>query len=89
MIFEQSFFLSLNKTKYYVSRKNAQVYTRAISQLYLAGSQSKKVLYLTFDDGPNENITPWVLDQLAQINAKATFFVLENKLIQIQKFIKR
>ena len=34
----------------------------------------KKVLYLTFDDGPNENITPWVLDQLAQFNAKATFF---------------
>ena len=34
----------------------------------------KKVLYLTFDDGPNENITPWVLDQLDQFNAKATFF---------------
>ena len=34
----------------------------------------KKVLYLTFDDGPNENITPWVLDQLDQVNAKATFF---------------
>jgi hypothetical protein len=34
----------------------------------------KKVLYLTFDDGPNEKVTPWVLDQLAQFNAKATFF---------------
>jgi len=34
----------------------------------------KKVLYLTFDDGPNEKVTPWVLDQLAKFNAKATFF---------------
>jgi peptidoglycan/xylan/chitin deacetylase (PgdA/CDA1 family) len=33
-----------------------------------------KVLYLTFDDGPIPEITPWVLDQLAQYNAKATFF---------------
>ena len=34
----------------------------------------KKVIYLTFDDGPNEKITPWVIDQLALFNAKATFF---------------
>ena len=29
---------------------------------------------LTFDDGPNPAITPWVLDQLDQHGAKATFF---------------
>ena len=34
----------------------------------------EKVLYLTFDDGPIEDVTPWVLDQLAIYNAKATFF---------------
>jgi peptidoglycan-N-acetylglucosamine deacetylase len=33
-----------------------------------------KVLYLTFDDGPIPTVTPWVLDQLGQYNAKATFF---------------
>jgi peptidoglycan-N-acetylglucosamine deacetylase len=33
-----------------------------------------KVLYLTFDDGPIPEITPWVLDTLARYNAKATFF---------------
>ncbi|MEL6864707.1 MAG: polysaccharide deacetylase family protein [Bacteroidota bacterium] len=33
-----------------------------------------KVLYLTFDDGPIPEVTPWVLKQLAQYNAKATFF---------------
>jgi peptidoglycan/xylan/chitin deacetylase (PgdA/CDA1 family) len=33
-----------------------------------------KVLYLTFDDGPIPEVTPWVLDVLDQYNAKATFF---------------
>jgi peptidoglycan/xylan/chitin deacetylase (PgdA/CDA1 family) len=33
-----------------------------------------KVLYLTFDDGPIPEVTPWVLDVLQQYNAKATFF---------------
>lgn len=36
----------------------------------------EKVLYLTFDDGPIPEVTPWVLDQLARYNAKATFFCL-------------
>ena len=35
---------------------------------------SDKVLYLTFDDGPHPTITPWVLGQLKQYQAKATFF---------------
>lgn len=34
----------------------------------------ERVLYLTFDDGPIPDITPWVLDQLAAFNARATFF---------------
>lgn len=33
-----------------------------------------KRLFLTFDDGPIPIITPWVLEQLATYNAKATFF---------------
>ena len=33
-----------------------------------------KVIYLTFDDGPNQVITPWVLDLLKTYEAKATFF---------------
>ena len=35
---------------------------------------SEKVLYLTFDDGPIPEVTPKILDILAQYNAKATFF---------------
>ncbi|MEL6925238.1 MAG: polysaccharide deacetylase family protein [Bacteroidota bacterium] len=36
-------------------------------------TQSKEI-YLTFDDGPIPEVTPWVLEQLAQYDAKATFF---------------
>lgn len=35
---------------------------------------AEKVLYLTFDDGPIPDITPWVLDTLKQYDAKGTFF---------------
>lgn len=34
----------------------------------------QKTLYLTFDDGPNPEITPWVLKTLKQSQAKGTFF---------------
>ena len=33
-------------------------------------------LFLTFDDGPSPEMTPWVLDQLDKYGAKATFFCL-------------
>lgn len=36
----------------------------------------KQELYLTFDDGPTPEITPWVLQQLKAHNAKATFFCI-------------
>ena len=33
-------------------------------------------IYLTFDDGPTPEITEWVLEQLKQHQAKATFFCI-------------
>ena len=35
---------------------------------------NEKIVYLTFDDGPIPEITPWVLDVLDKYNIKATFF---------------
>jgi len=35
---------------------------------------AEKVVYLTFDDGPIPEITPWVLDLLDKYGIKATFF---------------
>lgn len=36
----------------------------------------EKIVYLTFDDGPHPEATPFVLEQLKQFNAKATFFCI-------------
>lgn len=36
----------------------------------------EKILYLTFDDGPHPQATPFVLEQLKKYNAKATFFCI-------------
>jgi peptidoglycan/xylan/chitin deacetylase (PgdA/CDA1 family) len=34
----------------------------------------EKIVYLTFDDGPIPEVTPWVLEQLKAYQAQATFF---------------
>ncbi|GAA3929416.1 polysaccharide deacetylase family protein [Hymenobacter algoricola] len=39
-------------------------------------------LYLTFDDGPIPEETPFVLEQLARYNAKATFFCVGENLVR-------
>lgn len=36
----------------------------------------EKTLFLTFDDGPHPEFTPWVLEQLAAYDAQATFFLI-------------
>ena len=37
---------------------------------------TKKEIFLTFDDGPVPGVTDWVLDLLQQYKAKASFFVV-------------
>lgn len=37
---------------------------------------SEKSVYLTFDDGPIPEVTPWVLDVLDKYHIKATFFMV-------------
>lgn len=43
-------------------------------------SGSQKVIYLTFDDGPIPEITPFILSTLDKYNAKATFFCVGDNL---------
>lgn len=38
--------------------------------------KNRKVVYLTFDDGPVPEVTPWVLDLLDEFDIKATFFMV-------------
>ena len=50
---------------------------------------SEKVLYLSFDDGPHPEITPWVLDMLKSYNAHATFFCLGKNVERNPEVFKR
>lgn len=43
----------------------------------------EKSIYLTFDDGPVPEVTPWVLEVLKKYDVKATFFCVGNN---IQKY---
>ena len=41
-------------------------------------------VYITFDDGPHPSITPWVLEQLREFDAQASFFCVGNNVQQYQ-----
>lgn len=49
----------------------------------------KKVLYLTFDDGPTPEITTWVLKELKKHQAKATFFCIGNNIEKYPDIFKQ
>lgn len=70
--------------------KNANPFTEeqmlAIENIYT--SEEKRV-FLTFDDGPTQSVTPYILDLLKQENIKATFFVLGNRAKANPELIKR
>ena len=42
---------------------------------------AEKVIYLSFDDGPHPQATPFVLAQLKKFNAKASFFCIGNNVL--------
>ena len=75
--------LSSNSSK--PSSENGYTEDVAFVEKYLAaqmkgkmpeGVDGKKVVYLTFDDGPSETVTPSILDTLKAENVHATFFVV-------------
>lgn len=63
------------KTRWWLSQL---IYRRLIWKM---PPEDKPSVYLTFDDGPHISITPFVLEQLARYNAKATFFCIGKNII--------
>lgn len=51
--------------------------------------QSKKTVYLTFDDGPGGKATLEVLDTLQKENVPATFFIIGNQICGQEDIILR
>lgn len=59
-----------------------KLYRWLYSDAIFRGPESEKTVYLTFDDGPNPEATPFVLDVLRSHGIKATFFLLGNNVLK-------
>lgn len=58
------------------SVKPPSILFSVLPQLVWKMPSSENSVYLSFDDGPHPEATPFVLDSLKQYNAKATFFCI-------------
>ena len=52
-------------------------------------NEEKKVIYLTFDDGPGAKVTEQVLDILKEENVPATFFLIGEQIKGQEDLVKR
>jgi len=50
---------------------------------------TEKKIFLTFDDGPIPELTPWVLDTLKEFGARATFFYVGDNIKKHPELFKR
>lgn len=57
-----------------------------VSSIY---KSETKMVFLTFDDGPSQTVTPVILDILKENDIKATFFVLGNRVELYPEILKR
>ena len=48
-----------------------------------------KTIYLTFDDGPCNILSPIILDELKKYKAQATFFYLGSRVEKYPQLVKR
>ena len=67
----------------YLTEKDEELYKKAQAE------KNKKVVALTFDDGPDGNTTPQALDILAKYKVKATFFVQGKNIAGNESLLKR
>lgn len=51
--------------------------------------RDEKKIFLTFDDGPIPEITPWILDLLKEHNIKATFFCVGENVVKYPSIFQR
>ena len=48
----------------------------------------QKKIWITFDDGPDEKVTPYLINVLEKFNIKATFFVIGNQAKKYPELVK-
>ncbi len=68
---------------------NTLLFKKIFPSLLRAIDVKEKILFLTFDDGPLPEITPWVLHALSEYKAKATFFCIGENIQKNPEIFKR
>ena len=67
-------------------------YSAKTVQRWISGKKKppkKKLVFLTFDDGPNHKTTPIILDALKEADARATFFVVGSVIDDAPELLQR
>jgi peptidoglycan/xylan/chitin deacetylase (PgdA/CDA1 family) len=65
--------------------RNSPLFGRALGKI----DSDRKVVALTFDDGPNPHATPLILDTLGEKGVRATFFVLGSHAERWPELVRR
>ena len=79
----------LLKEEYQSISKDEEVFNLTPIVRDLTKYQDKKLIAFTFDDGPSETNTNYLLDNLDKYDAKVTFFVLGSRVENNKETIKR
>jgi peptidoglycan/xylan/chitin deacetylase (PgdA/CDA1 family) len=69
--------------------ENAPGWSKQVNDTYTRVSTSRKVVAITFDDGPHPENTPRLLDMLKERRIKATFYVVGNMVKYSPQLIRR
>jgi peptidoglycan/xylan/chitin deacetylase (PgdA/CDA1 family) len=60
-----------------------------VDDVFIHGFKEDKSVALTFDDGPDNILTPKLLDELKKYDVKASFFIIGNKIDNATEVLKR
>ena len=72
----------------YLIRCSANICSQAYIKTLCQSDTSEKKIAITFDDGPDQKITPQVLDILDKYRAKATFFCIGKHIEDNRELLK-
>ncbi|WP_027086916.1 polysaccharide deacetylase family protein [Cohnella panacarvi] len=78
-----------SQTPAWSAPSNSRDYYEARNEIVWEVPTKEKVIALTFDDGPDSEDTPAILDLLRQYEAKATFFVVGKRVEEYPDLVIR
>ena len=78
-----------NKANEESDKKDVHKSNEIVEEEKAVAINNKKIIYLTFDDGPSSKVTNNVLDILKENKVKATFFLIGNQIKGREAVVKR